>query len=164
MPTSDGRWREKNAKKLFSKYLNQTISELYTDDNKSKYSSNPIDIFKSAKKEEKSYEKLYTKETTSKAPTTEFLCKISNRKKIFNEQFNLCEAKISLEEIIKSINSQRNYKSPGNDGLTAEFYKHFSNGLVSVLLNVYNYWGKLFTMAWVFLLEQESYLSQIKRW
>ena len=29
---------------------NQTIFELYTDDNKSKYSSNPEDILKSAKK------------------------------------------------------------------------------------------------------------------
>ena len=43
-----------NAPKLYSKYLkenmqNQTIFELYTDDNKSKYSSNPKDILKSAK-------------------------------------------------------------------------------------------------------------------
>ena len=37
---------------------NQTIFELYTDDNKSKYSSNPKDILKS---EKKNYEKLYTK-------------------------------------------------------------------------------------------------------
>ena len=29
---------------------NQTISEIYTDDNKSKHSSNPTDILKSAKK------------------------------------------------------------------------------------------------------------------
>ena len=29
---------------------NQTISELYTDDNKSKYSGNPKDILKSAQK------------------------------------------------------------------------------------------------------------------
>ena len=36
---------------------NQTIFELYTDDNKSKYSSNPKDILKSAKK----IMKLYTK-------------------------------------------------------------------------------------------------------
>ena len=32
---------------------NQTIFELYTDDNKSKYSSNPKDILKSAKKKKK---------------------------------------------------------------------------------------------------------------
>ena len=35
---------------------NQTIFELYTDDNKSKYSSNPKDILKSAKK---NYETLH---------------------------------------------------------------------------------------------------------
>ena len=56
---------------------NQTISEIYTDDNKSKHSSNPTDILKSAKN---LYEKLYTKETTSKTTTTEFISKIPYRK------------------------------------------------------------------------------------
>ena len=32
---------------------NQTIFELYTDDDKSKYSSNPKDVLKSAKKKKK---------------------------------------------------------------------------------------------------------------
>ena len=49
--------------------------------------------------------------TSSKAATNEFLSKIPNRKKISNEQFNLCEAKISLFEIIKSTYSQINNKS-----------------------------------------------------
>ena len=122
----------------------QTISELYTDDSKSKYSSNPKDIFKSSKK---CYEKLYTKETTYKTDTTKFLSKIPNRKEISNEEFNHCEAKISLDEIIKSMNSQTNNKSSGNDALTAEFYKNFSNGLDPVLFNVCNSWGKLGTMG-----------------
>ena len=102
---------------------NQTIFELYTDDNKSKYSSNPKDILKS---EKKNYEKLYTKQTST-AATTEFVQKIPNRKKISNEHFNLCEAEISLDEIIKSINFETNNKSPGNDGVTSKFYKNFSN-------------------------------------
>ena len=84
---------------------------------------------------------------TSTVATTEFLSKILNRKKISNEYFNLCEAEISLDEIIKSINSETNNKSPGNDGLTAEFYKHFSNELTPVLLDVYDSWGKLGTMG-----------------
>ena len=70
---------------------NQTIFELYTDDNKSKYSSNPKDILKSAKK----VMKLYTK-WTSTAATTEVVCKIPNIKKISNEH-NLCEAVISID-------------------------------------------------------------------
>ena len=40
-----------------------------------------------------------------------------------------------------------NNKSPGNDGLTSEFYRHFSNGLPPVLLGVCNSWGKLDTMG-----------------
>ena len=44
-----------------------------------------------------------------------------------NEHFNLCETEISLDEIIDSLNSETNKKVPGNDGFTAEFYKHYSN-------------------------------------
>ena len=47
--------------------------------------------------------KIYIKETTSKAATTEFLSKIPNRKKISNEDFNLCKTETSLDEIMKSI-------------------------------------------------------------
>ena len=109
----------------------QTIFELHTDDNKSKYSRNPKDIPKS----KKTIMKLYTK-WTSTAATTEFVCKIP-KKKISNEHFNLCEVEISLDEIIKSINCETNNKPPGNDGLTAEFYIHFSNELALVLLGAW---------------------------
>ena len=51
---------------------------------------------------QKKKENLYTSETISKAATTEFTSKIPNTKKI------------SLDEIIKSMNFQTN-KSPGND-------------------------------------------------
>ena len=44
----------------------------------------------------------------------------------------------------KSINSETNNKSPGNDGLTAQFYKYFSN---AVFLDVYDSWGKINTMG-----------------
>ena len=99
--------------------------------------------FKSAKK---FYEKLYTKQTST-AATNEFLSKIPNRKKISNEHFNLCEAEISLDEILKSINSETNNKPPGNYGLTAEFYRYFSNELAPVLLGIYDSWGKLDTIG-----------------
>ena len=52
---------------------------------------------------QKNYEKLYTKQTST-AATTEFISKIPNRKEISNEHFNLCEAEISSDEIIKLIN------------------------------------------------------------
>ena len=67
----------KNAPKLVSRYLkgnmqNQTMSELYTDDKKTKYSSNPNDILKSA---ENFYEKLYTKRQPPKLLLLKFLAK-----------------------------------------------------------------------------------------
>ena len=87
---------------------------------------------------------------TSTAATTEFVCKIPNRKKISNEHFNLWEAKISLDEIIKSTNSETNNKPPGNDGLAAEFYRQFSNKLAPVLLDVYDSRGKLDTVGVIY--------------
>ena len=101
---------------------NQTIFELHTDNNKSKYSGNPKDVLKPAKE----IMKLSTKWTSTTA-TSEFVCKISNRKKISNEHFNLCKTEISLDEIKKSINSETNNKPPGNGGLTAKFHRNFSN-------------------------------------
>ena len=74
---------------------NQTKFELYTDDNKSKYSSNPMNILKSTKK----YETL--QQVHFHAANTEFVWKISNRKKISYEHFNLCEDEIFFDEIIK---------------------------------------------------------------
>ena len=61
--------------------------------------------------------------------------------KISNEHFNLCKAEISLDEIIKSRNSETNNKHQGNDSITTEFYRHFSNQLAPVLLGVYDSWG-----------------------
>ena len=44
----------------------------------------------------KKYQKLYNKQTST-AVTTEFLSQIPKRKKMSNEQFNLCEAETSLD-------------------------------------------------------------------
>ena len=77
-----GRKLTKLQKKL--NIQNQTISELlYTDDKKSKYSSNPNDTLKSA---ESFCEKFYTKEATSKTAIPELFSTISNRNKISNKR------------------------------------------------------------------------------
>ena len=106
---------------------NQTISELYPDD-KSKTSDNPKDTLNSAKK---FYKSLYTREETSQPAVNELLNKIPINKKISNEHFKLREAELSIEEVLNAINSQKNNKSPGNDGITAEFYTFQMNWLLS---------------------------------
>ena len=62
---------------------------------------------------------VYNRGNISRYAIDKLLNKIPNSKKISNEYFGLCEAEISLDEIIEAINSEKNNKSPGNDGLTA---------------------------------------------
>ena len=62
---------------------NQKMSELYTADKKTKYSSNLNDFLKSVPN---FYEKLYSK--------TAIFCKILNKTKISNEKFHLFEVEI----------------------------------------------------------------------
>ena len=55
-----------------------------------------------------------------------------------------------------------NNKPPGNDGLTPEFCKQFPNELAPVLLDVYDFWGKLDIMSVTYV---TGIISAIyKRW
>ena len=64
---------------------------------------------------------------------------------------------------IKSVNSETNNKSPGNDCLTREFYKHFSNELTTIFLDVYDSCGTLGTMG-VTPRTEISMIFYIKKW
>ena len=72
---------------------NQKMSELYTADKKTKYSSNLNDLLKSVPN---FYEKLYSK--------TAIFCKILNKTKISNEKFHLFEVEIFKKFIIIFLN------------------------------------------------------------
>ena len=115
---------------------NQTISELYTDDQKSKYSSNPNDIRKKLLWKPSHQGKCFQ-------ICHRLLNKIPTNRKISKGHLKLSEAEISLDEITKAIISEKNNKSPGNDGLTAELYKYFSNEVAPILLEVYDSWKQL---------------------
>ena len=64
---------------------NGIIFELYTDDKKSKYSSNPNNISKSAKTFMKSF---IQKKQIPKTVTAELFSKISNKKEVSIKQFH----------------------------------------------------------------------------
>lgn len=49
----------------------------------------------------------------------------------------ICNAPLRLQEIIDAINDLKNNRSPGTDGLTAEFYKAFSKTLAPFLPEVF---------------------------
>ena len=48
-----------------------------------------------------------------------------NIPKLSDDQQSYCEGDLTYQECLKALNSFKNNKSPGNDGLTAEFYKKF---------------------------------------
>ena len=50
------------------------------------------------------------------------------------EKKNSCEGEITEEEILKALKSMKNNKSPGNDGMSKEFYQTFWNDLKNVFL------------------------------
>ena len=54
--------------------------------------------------------------------------------KLTNEQTLSCEGIISDDKVFKSFKSVENNKSPGNDGLSKEFYKFFWNKIKNPLL------------------------------
>ena len=50
------------------------------------------------------------------------------------EKKNSCEGEITEEEILKALKSMKNNKSPGNDGISKEFYQTFWSDLKNVFL------------------------------
>ena len=54
--------------------------------------------------------------------------------KFTNEQTLSCEVIISEDEVFKSIKSMENNKSPGNDGLSKEFYECFCDEIKNPFL------------------------------
>ena len=87
--------------------------------------------------------------------------KAKNASKLFSKYLKgrICKIKkISLDEVMKSIDSQINDKYTSIYGLMAEYYLQFSNELASVLMI-----PRESLAPWVLLLEHESYLSYIKK-
>lgn len=82
------------------------------------------------------YQDLYTSEGTDKHTSDLFT---KHAKKLTDEQKQTLESPFTTEEIEKTIIDLNKNKSPGPDGLTAEFYQHFKGILSSALVALYNY-------------------------
>ena len=59
--------------------------------------------------------------------------------KLTDEMKSVCEGKLSVRECFDCLQSFENNKSPGNDGLTVEFYRTFWNPLENLLVDCLNY-------------------------
>ena len=75
------------------------------------------------------YENLFKKENTcTKEKLEQFLNSIS-LSTLTNDEKLICEVEITEKELFISPSKMENHKSPGNDGLTKEFYVTFWNEL-----------------------------------
>ena len=99
---------------LFKTKLNQVLYDVIvnkqTDINKNSYSF---------------YQKLFTKNNgISRQKVLQFL-QDKNLPKSNDDQCSLCEKDITEEEVKHELDIMEISKSPGNDGLTKEFYEAF---------------------------------------
>jgi hypothetical protein len=62
----------------------------------------------------------------------------SDIQKLSPDKSATCEGKLTVEECLKSLQSFKENKSPGNDGLTVEFYKTFWGVLGELLVESLN--------------------------
>lgn len=69
--------------------------------------------------------------------TTRFLHSVKDLRTIDMTDKNHCDTPLAVEEVVDSIALLKNNKSPGTDGITAEFYKSFSNQLAPFLRQVF---------------------------
>ena len=55
--------------------------------------------------------------------------------KLSEDQVKFCEEDLTKKDLYKCLRSMQNEKSPGNEGLTTEFYETFWDDLKEIFLN-----------------------------
>ena len=135
-------WYEKGEKnsKYFLNLENRrsgqvTIRKLF--DSKGKITVNPKSIMNELKDY---YQNLYSKQDSDLNEELSSTFLDNNNIPILSEESMIeCEGKLSLEECYEALQMFSNGKAPGNDGLTADFYKGFWDLLGHQLTDALNY-------------------------
>ena len=104
------------------------------------HSSEEITEFNEVQKELKRfYKNLYTKQSLkTEKECLNYLSKI-NAPKLSESDRSICEDKLTLNECWLALSSMKNGKSPGNDGLTKEFYVCFFEELGWLVCKTLNF-------------------------
>lgn len=87
---------------------------------------------------EKYYKNLYSQMTPGRDKSPEYLLASLNIPTITEDQNRVLMANVSVGKLQKAISRLKANKSPGPDGLTAEWYKTFSESLSPMLLRTFN--------------------------
>jgi hypothetical protein len=109
------------------------MNKLLRDDGKE--TTNPNEI---SQMQKTFYKQLYSNRSTKKITEKQkYLDKIEVSS-LNEEDSKKCDGELTAEELLKSIKSFKSGKSPGIDGLTAEFYQKFSGLIIRPLLDALN--------------------------
>ena len=118
---------------------NRTITELRIQDRSITDSPSIIEACRQF------YQDLYTEEPVSQEAVNDFLYNI-NLPRVPPDLYEQCEGDLTFEEALDAIKLMKNGKTPGSDGLPAEFYKKFfhifGHDFVT-MINLCNFLGRL---------------------
>lgn len=81
------------------------------------------------------YSNLYSSKYCEES-TSNFLDAVNNVTQIESNHKEFCDDPICLEEVLNAIEYLKNNRSPGVDGLTAEFFKTFAEQLAPFILEM----------------------------
>ena len=81
------------------------------------------------------YEALFKKREQKTTAEIKAFLNVIDVPKLSEDQVKLCEEDLTEKDLYKSLRSMQNDKSPGNDGLTKEFYETFWNDLIEIFVN-----------------------------
>ena len=88
---------------------------------------------------EKYYKTLYTNDSKVINDDTENPFLNAEHPMLEEEEKRFCDRSITIDECLKSLKELPNNKSPGSDGLPADFYKFFWNNIKSYFFQSYQY-------------------------
>ena len=136
------RTKNKNLEKIYDigREINKNeeikkgnMRNIYKLQNSTGITENQQEIFNTAKN---FYQNLYKSQNIKNNKIDEYLNNFKPEK-LNEQQKHLLSTFISTDEIKLAINNMNINKSPGEDGLTAEFYKTFQDKLIPILQEVY---------------------------
>ena len=81
------------------------------------------------------YEALFKKREQKTTAEIKTFLNVIDVPKLSEDQVKLCEEDLTEKDLYKSLRSMQNDKSPGNDGLTKEFYETFWDDLKEIFVN-----------------------------
>ena len=110
----------------------QTITELTTDDDTKVHT-----MYEIITETRQFYKTLYTKDQTNHETIEQFLDIPTNT--LSADEREMCDADITITETTNAVKAMELNKSPGIDGLSSNFYKHFWDIIGPTLTQVYNY-------------------------